>query len=153
MLSEDTQSVYLILLEVDHPTLNEPLRFVNNNEDVLHQGNTYQWYPFGITLPADSKDQVKVQITIDNVSQQVIQVLREIKTAPTITLKVIVLEPSEQSPPVQDDVELGPIQLHLKDYKANAQSITGTVSYAGDFLNQKFPSMRFTPQTAAGMFA
>lgn len=152
MFAEDTQSIYLTLLEVDHSTLSNPLLFCNNNEDIIHQGNVYQWFPFKIGLPADSEEQVKVQLTIDNVNQQIIQLLREIKTKPTITIKVVVLEPSEQDPPETDVVEVGPVEMKLKQYDANAQIITGTIAYDEDFLNQSFPRHSFTPQSAPGMF-
>jgi len=152
MLSESSTLVPITLLEISHPN-QSTLYFCNNNEDVVHNGQTYQWYPFELTLPSstDSDEKITTQITIANIDQSIISLLRSLQTAPTITLSLIYVDAADD-PPTSDSAEYGPIELKYKRQDVTPKTITGTVSLAEDFLNQAFLPRTFNPYTARGIF-
>lgn len=60
----------LILLEIDHPDLVQPVRVVNDTQDLTSNGNIYVAFPFRCVLPDDFENQLpKARLSIDNVSR------------------------------------------------------------------------------------
>jgi len=60
----------LILLEIDHPELTQPVRVVNDMTDVTSNGDIYIAFPFRCVLPDDFENQLpKARLSIDNVSR------------------------------------------------------------------------------------
>ena len=60
----------LILLEIDHPDLTQPVRVVNDMTDVTSNGDIYIAFPFRCVLPYDFDNQLpKARLSIDNVSR------------------------------------------------------------------------------------
>lgn len=150
MLAESSTLVPVILLKIEHPSAVTSY-FCNNNENVTHLGQEYQWYPFKITLPQSSKndEMIEVQVTIGNIDQSIVAMLRGMQTAPTITITVIYVNSETRE---SDDAEYGPIELKYKRQDITPKTITGTLSYNEDFLNQAFLTETFNPHTARGMF-
>lgn len=60
----------MILLEIDHPDLDEPIRVVNDTQDLTSNGNLYIGFPFRCVLPDDFENQLpKARLSIDNVGR------------------------------------------------------------------------------------
>lgn len=154
LTSESSDMALLILLEIHHPNQPDIQRFVQNGENVIHQGNEYQHYPFEITFPQSTNDDQKItsKITIGNIDQDILAMLRRMTEAPDITIKLVYFD-GNQSPPESDTVEYGPIKLKYKRHDVTPETITGTLSYKEDFLNQAFLSRTMNPKTAAGIFS
>ena len=55
-MAQETDEVYLILLDIDHADLPSTLRFVNNDSDVTSNSNLYTAFPFEATMPDDKDD-------------------------------------------------------------------------------------------------
>lgn len=147
VLAQETDEIVLVTLKIDHSSLASPLLFVNDKQDLIRSDGTYVAFPFEVKFPEDTQDNTpKVNIVIDNVDQQVITALRQISSRPTITIN-IVLKSSPDTP------EIGPLSMELKSVDYDALQISGNIGYEEDFLNEPFPSLEFTPKTAAGMFA
>lgn len=143
--NQETGEVFLILLEIDHDDLDDPLRFVDNTEDVTSNGDTYTAYPFLIDIPADDSDRLpSVQLSIDNIDRSILEALRGIDSPPTVNLSVIL-----NSDP--DTVELGPLEFTLKNIEYNAFVITGELSYE-DILSEGFPKDSFSPENFPGLY-
>lgn len=70
-LSEvNAEEAPLILLEIDHPELSQPVRVVNDMTDVTSNGDIYIAFPFRCVLPDDFENQLpKARLSIDNVSK------------------------------------------------------------------------------------
>lgn len=147
MLAQQTDQIFLVTLQIDHPNLSAPLRFVNDTQDLLKGGNTYTGWPFQIKFPEDTEDNTpRVTISIDNVDQTIIREIRAMEAAPDITIEVVL----KSSP---DTTELGPFTMELKTVDYDELTISGTISYEEDFLNEPFPADSFTPKTAPGIYA
>lgn len=59
----------LVLAEITHSTLLEPIRIVQDDQDVIHGGNIFTALPFRITLPAREGGTLPTaSLEVDNVS-------------------------------------------------------------------------------------
>jgi len=113
----------LILLEIDHDDLAEPIRVVNNKEAITSNGEEYVGFPFEIFLPDSSEDAPpRAKLRIDNVSREIGQTIRSISSAPTVTIKVI-----RQTTP--DIIEAEFTGMKLTHVPFDALSVEGTLEF------------------------
>lgn len=145
-LAQQTDEVYLILLEVDHPNLGAPLRFVNNDANVTSGGNVYTAFPFEVTMPDDKEGkEPQAEIKVDNVSRELIDEVRTLTSPPSMTLSVILLS----SP---NTIEWGPLDLETQGVTYDAYSITFNLGYSA-FIAEPFPYRKFNSVDFPGMFS
>lgn len=145
MYAQETSEVWLVLLEIDEAGLSEPIRVVNNNENVTHNGNVYEGFPFELPMPDEVENQVtSVTLTIDNVDRRIVQAVRSLSSPPTVTMSVVMAS----SP---DTIEAGPFEMTLKDATYTALTVVGRLGFE-DFEDEPFPGETFTPQNHPGLF-
>ena len=143
--NQETNEVFIILLEIDHSSLSEPVRLTSNNVDTVHLTNTYVACPFSIDLPADQENQIsEVRLIIENVSRQLIPLIRTVSTPPTINVKIVLA-----SDP--DTIEASFLGYTLADINYNALAVQGRFSKE-NFLAEPYPSRLVLPSTFAGAF-
>jgi hypothetical protein len=129
----ESGDVWLILLTLNHAGLTAPVRVVNNNEEIISNGEKYLAYPFDITLATDDGEHLpQIQLTIDNVERTLVESIRSIAEPPEIDL-VLVLASSP------DNEEIKISGLTLREVSYDAFTISGTLM-AEDILNQKYPA-------------
>lgn len=145
VLAQETDEVFLCLAEITHETLQEPLRFVNNTQNVTHNGETYQAVSFKLT-PATStgENDTPARLAIDNVDRGIMELLIPIRDPLTITFKVVLAS----SP---DTVEWTSGNLILRDVTPNVQQITGSL-YDVYIADRVVPGIFFTPFDFPGDF-
>jgi hypothetical protein len=143
MLAQRTEVVYLVRLEVDHPDLSSPLRFVNDKVDHTDSSsNVWRGFPFQAVLPEDTEEKVpKAELVISNVSRDLTLAIRALDSRPSAKLEVV----TDQA---FDTVEKGPYEFDVLGYEAKAETIRLTVGPAVDYLNAAFPKDRFLPSNA-----
>lgn len=146
LFAQETGEVFLLLLTISHPSLAQPIRVVNNSEDVTSGGWVYQRFPFELALPPETEDAPPtVQLRIANADRQIVQAVRSLSgAAMTVDLSVVLAS----SP---DTVEAGPYRFTLRDVSYNAAIVEGTLRFE-DVLNEPFPADSFTPARFPGMF-
>lgn len=138
LLSQQTSEVFLILLEIDHSSLSDTLRFVYNNEQIVHNNATYEPYNFDIKMPSEEAGQIsEVDLVLDNVDRSILKTIREIDTRPEITMKVVLA-----SDP--DTVEAGPYKYQLQDTNYDIQQISAKLGFP-PVLDEPFPGTQYTP--------
>lgn len=146
VLAQQTGEQFLTTVEIDHADLTDPLRFVQDTQAVTSNTKEYLPAAFEFQLPDDQEDNVPTgQVVLDNIDQQIIQAVRPLKTAPTITINILL----RSSP---DTVEMGPIAFELQEFGYDVQTIRGSLSYEEDFLNQAVPRYTFNPRLTPGLF-
>lgn len=145
MLSAQTGEVYLHIVRITHASLASDLYFVDDNQSLTRTEGTYQPAAFRITLPNEDDQEPKIRLQIDNVDQSIIEAIRPLQTAPELHISVV----RASAPNVN---EVGPYVVKLKQFDYDAFTISGTLGYDEDFLNQLLPRHQFTPQTTPGMF-
>jgi hypothetical protein len=146
MFAPSTDQVFLALLTISGTGIPTPLRFVNNSEDVVSNGNTHLAYPFQISLPDEREDSpAQVTLIIDNIDQSIVAGIRLLTKPPKITLEVILA-----SDP--DTVEAGPFEFSLNGVEYNAITVTGTLAFE-EVLNEPYPCDSFDPTRFPGLYA
>jgi len=144
-LEQNTDEVFLWLLTIEHQESSTTFRLVNNLDDIVSRGNTYMAFPFQFVLPEDDGETLPtIQISIDNVSLELIEIIRTYGTGITITAEIIMAS-------MPNAVEYSIDDLSLVDATYNSQSITLTAQIQ-DLLNQRFPADDYLPRTFPGMF-
>lgn len=133
-----------MLLTISHSSLATPLRFVNNNENIVSRGNTYTAFPFEIDLPNDDPDQPpKAQLRIDNVDRSIVQTIRTITSPPTVTIEVILAS-------APNTVEVSFTNLTLRNVSYDESEVTGELVF--DAIYTEPVSVTMTPSRFPGMF-
>lgn len=136
MSAEETGTAYLTLLTITHPDLGTPLRFTSDNVNTISNGNTFVPFPYDITLPDDTEGQIpEAQLVIDNTSTEIISVLRQLTTAPIITIDVIRSEDPNY-------VERSWTGLEWRSTSYNLDTITGKLTVE-NLATEEFPPLTF----------
>lgn len=136
----------LILVEINHDDLVDPIRVVNDMQDVTSNGNLYIAYPFNCTLPDDYENQLpKAKIVIDNVGREL---MYWIETSgggqdSTCTFKQIL-----RSNP---DLVEWEVTMSLFNVQVTMQSVSAELGFENLF-NKPAISRRYQPSTAPGLF-
>lgn len=64
----------LVILEIEHPLVDDPIRLVNDSQDLLFKGNTYIAMPFILKKQDDIQGELpRATITIANVGRTMIK--------------------------------------------------------------------------------
>lgn len=143
--SADTDQVFLVLLTIAQADLAQPIRVVNNNEDITSNGNVFTAFPFDIELP-DSREGVPPSATlvIDNVSQEIAQAVRTMTSVATVLIQII-----RAADP--DTIERSYTGFNLRDVKWNAHKMSGDLILE-DFQTEPYPALQFSPAFFPGLF-
>lgn len=134
--------VWLVLLTIE---INGDHYFVvNNNESVTSNGQLYTAYPFSLTLPTDTLDDVPaVRLEIGNVDQLLVDGLRAAVSPPRFALQVVLASQPDVVEFVLDD-------LLLEESQIDAQRITGNL-VLDDVFNVNFGG-QYDPPQCPGLF-
>jgi len=145
LTAAETADLWLLLLTIAAEGLAEPIRVVNDRQDVWSRGQRFVAFPFEVDLPGDSADSVqRVTLRIDNVDRQIVSALRLVREPPEVSLEVI----RRESPNV---VEAGPFVMSLVEARYDAASIEGELVFE-DVLDAPFPADTYNPADYPGLF-
>lgn len=137
IFAEETGEVFLCLLEIDDPTLQDKIYAVNDTKDIISNFQKYTAFPFQVTLPtADGESLATLQFSISNVSVALIELVRKMQNPVTVRMKVVMA-----SKP--DDVKVDIKYMKLQSITADAQVISFTVM-GPEFLSTAFPSHTYS---------
>lgn len=129
-----------VCLTFDHDTLSEPIRLVNDSQDMVRSVGTFLRFPFSY------RDYVKgdaefptAEITADNVDERIMVNLRGLPSPrPTVTYECVL------SGDVNTVVE-GPMEFVCLGFSATLQTISLRIALDFSFLNDSFPKGIFSP--------
>jgi len=136
----------VILLQIDHPDLAAPIRVVQDSQNITSNGNLYVKMPFDVTPPDDlTQGSPKATLKMDNVGRELMQWL-EISNGgagATATLsRVFVSNP---------DIVEWQVTMDMTNLVANTTTVSARLGYE-DLLNRAAVPIRYTPETAPGIF-
>lgn len=90
LYKQQTDVCFVYLLTVSHQDLASPLRFTNNNESIVSNGEVYQAWPFEIELPDQGDDKIpRARVVFDAVDNNITTVLRGLADAPSLTIAIV----------------------------------------------------------------
>lgn len=145
LYGQESGDPFLTLLTLDHPSLTEPVRLVNNTENFVSRGETYLALPFSLALPPDDGESSReISLEMDNISLDLIGIIRSITDVIDVKIEMVLASlPNE----VQYEVE----ELKIRSISYDASKITATL-YLDNFLQTELSSEKYTPITHPGLF-
>lgn len=137
-----SEAAWLALLTITTPE--SVLRFVNNNEPIVSNGQTFEPFPFSILLPGDDGETLpRVKLVIQNFDEQIVEAIRGQATPPQVTCEVI----TSLTP---DLVEIAIENMILRTVNYDALEITGDLQIV-NVLNRVYGGY-YTPVEFPGLF-
>lgn len=149
MYAQSTTSAYLLTLEVNHPSLAEPYRFVNDREALTYNNVTYSplWMDFNLA-PSTLENDPELSITVDAVDRALIDMLRSVVAREiTVTYSLLRVDDagniSEVLPPVSLLVVSVSFSVTTLELRCSLENASFSSSAVKDY---------FTPTVAPGLF-
>jgi len=155
LFRENMEEVVALLVTVTHPDLGETLYFSSDptlrlsTEPLLYgtvsRGNTYNYVPMQVTLPADQEDAPPtIDLTISNVGREAVPLLRSTATPASVTVDIVLAE-------YPDDVETSFPEFDL--VRADYGGDDAILSLALDAMTtEPYPAGSFTPAYFPALF-
>lgn len=131
-LAQESENAWFFLLTVIHADTGETHRFVNNTEDVISQGETFESFPFKLQLYIDDEEHLpQVQMSVDNVDRALMTLIRNSPNPPEFIVQIVL----SSTPDIIEEEVVG---LKLLDVSYDAYYLTGTL-IPDDILNTRWP--------------
>ena len=145
LYNQESNDPFLTLLTLDHPTFVEPVRFVNNTENVISRGEVYNTFPFTITLPLDDGETAR-QITLDfdNIGLELIDKVRTVTDSINVKIEMVLYS-------IPDDIQFEVSELKISNISYTATKITATL-FLDNFLSTEMTSEKYGPTNFPGLF-
>lgn len=148
----------IVLLEITHPEIAEPIRVANDVVSYYWDGHTYYGFPFEFEMLVDSNLVPRGQLRVQNVDQRMSEAILRLTSPPELSILVFAgsdftEELSENRRlPVSADVEPEYEAHHLVfgDISVDAMAITGEV-ISFDMSNEPWPAIRSTADRLPGL--
>lgn len=145
LAAQETGEVWLMLLALSNPYFTSTFRYVDNSEAITSNGDTYQSFPFEITLPNEDGESVQRARLSLYAHPDIIEAVRSLRGQLTVEISVIMAsEP--------DTIVTGPISLVLLDIEWDALTVNGTLGSSIKLLDEPTPSDRFNPGSYPTLF-
>lgn len=136
----------VILLEISHAQLATPIRVVNDNSDLVSDGDTYTAFAFRVTLPTDIAGQLpRATLTIDNVGRELTQWLDASNGGKGAQVRF--MQVMRDTP----DVIEYDITLDLLNVSQTLSTVSAELGY-DDTLNLPGLPITYRPDVAPGIF-
>jgi len=110
----------------------------------ISNGETYAFFPFEITLPADADTVPKMRLVVPNISAEIGWWLRGSLTAPNVTVTLV------SSVDVDTPIATFP-DFEMRGFSAGTMQIEGELSLS-NLEREPFPSGTFCPSFFPGLF-
>ena len=136
----------LILLEIIHPDLSEPVRIVNDTDDIVCKGNTYVACPFRCSLPDDFENQIpKASLAVDNVGRELMYWIENSGGGAGSKVRFIQMMRS------RPDLIEWEITMSLFNVHVTMQEVTAELGFDNLFAKQAI-SMQYRPENSPALF-
>lgn len=136
----------LVLLEIAHALLAEPLRYVNDNQDVVSNGHNYVACAFQFVWPDDQDQQTPVsQLSIGNLGGGLGAFFE--RTHGGKGTRVIARQIMRSDPNFIEDE----LRLDLRNIQVTTAAVSGQLGYAR-ILDMPGTAYTYRPETAPGIF-
>jgi hypothetical protein len=144
-LAQETEKVFLHLVTIE-ASGGATLRFVDNNQNIVSNGQTYAAAGFTIVLPEQASDAPRpCRLAIDNTDLAIFKTIKQ-AVGQTITVTVCVIMADEP-----DVYQRGPLKYKLRNVTATKETIEGDV-YDFYLSDRKYPKDTYNPDIFEGMF-
>jgi hypothetical protein len=136
----------LILIELSHALLPEPMRFVADNQDIVSRGRLYIATSFEFTWPDDQDGRTPAAtLSIGNIGGGVGAFFERTHGGRGAVITAIQI--MRGAPDFIEDE----LVLDLHNIEVNVKAVSGKLGY-DDVLNKPAISYTYRPETAPGLF-
>ncbi len=136
----------ILLLEITHVDLTTPVRVINDNADIISNGDTYVALAFRATLPDDlSQGAPRANISIDNVGRDLTQWIESSGGADGSTVRM--MQVMRSAP----DVIEWEVTMDLTDISMNASEVRGALHFK-NLNNTPGIALFYRPENTPGLF-
>ena len=136
----------LILLEINHADLEQPVRVINDTQDLTSNGKTFIACPFSVTLPADQERIIpKATLAVDNAGRDLmywIETSSGARGAQATFMQVMRSRP---------DLIERQTTMNLENVDCTFEKVTGQLGYA-DIYQRPAIAMQYRPDTSPEVF-
>jgi hypothetical protein len=144
LFAQQSGDPFLVLVTISHSSFNT-IRLVNNTENIVSRGNTYQAFPVRVRLPVDDGESARVvQLELDNVSRELVDEIRSVTTEITVKLEMILASMPDQVQMILDE-------LLITNLTYSKTRITASLIF-DNFLNTEMTSEKYGPTNFPGIF-
>ncbi len=145
---QETGEAWLILLTIDHASLQNPIRVGSDAVATISRGKTFISFPFDLALPHEAPDELpRARIRIDNVDRRIVEALRLAAGSaegPSVQMEIV-----RAADP--DTVEGSWPDFLLVNATYDVLVVSGELKL--DVLEREpYPADSYTPSTAPGVF-
>jgi len=143
--AEETDDAILVLVEITHPNLAEPIRVTSDGVDTVSNGNTFVSCPFEFEMPSEEDDSEMVgTLRVDNVDREIVQAVRTVATPPKVTVQIV-----RAADPDTIEVEWPEWDMVHAEY--DVLKVTGKLSVES-WTQEPFPAGKMDPSRFPGIF-
>lgn len=136
----------LILLEIDHSALSEPVRVVNDATDLTSNGHLFVACPFRCTLPDDFENQLpRATLAVDNVGRDLVYWIESSNGAMGATARFMQVMRS------RPDLIEWEITMALSGITITQSEVSGMLGFE-DFFTRPAVRLSYRPDNSPGMF-
>jgi len=136
LAAQETGTAWLVLLTLDHPDLDRPIRVTSDGVATTSNGDVFESFPFEVTLPDDVEGRApQARLRIDNTSQEIIALLRGLVTPPSLAIRIV-----RSTNPDVIEREWAGLEWRASSWDIGA--ITGTLA-VDDLATEEFPYVTF----------
>ena len=146
MMAPQTDKCVLILLTIEHDSLDVPLRYVNNRTIIIRNDETFLPRAFQLVPPEDNPDTLgKATLVLDNADRALTPALRGLGTKPVVTANIVLADDP-------DETLAGPFEFEMTNAQFTSAQITASLAYQ-DILNEPWPGDTMTPARFPGIYS
>lgn len=154
IFAQTTHEAFIMLVTISHPSFTDDIRVASDPYEllplagvrgVISRGDEFMYLPFSLNMPTqDDTGVARAQISIDNISREIVSAVRQADSAISITMEVVLA-----SDP--DSVEGALNDFRLQSVNYDAFTVTGDISV--DYFDlEAFPARKFSPADFPGLF-
>lgn len=138
--------LWVMALEVTHPAIADPLRFVIDTQELISNGNVYGPVGASLELPTDSEgDKPSATLQLDNVGRSMMRIVED--THGLRGAQVRLLQIYRSRPDVIEQERT----LDMHDISATQSTFSASLTY-DNVLDMPSTPLTYRPVTKAGLF-
>lgn len=136
----------LAAIEITHPELEVPARFVNDTKDITIEGNTFFACRFDLTLPDDQDQKVpQARLEVDNIGRELTQWLEQSQGGKGAKCRMLMVLRSNPEN-LEFDMTLDLTGLEITNFR-----VSGDLGFKNTLM-QSAVAVRYDPTTSPGNF-
>lgn len=146
VLATSADEPLLAAIEIIHPDLEVPARFVNDTTDITIAGNTFFACRFDLSLPDDKDEQVpQARLEVDNIGRELTQWLEESQGGKGAKCRMLMVLRSNPDN-LEFDMTLDLTGLGITNFR-----VSGDLGFKNTLM-QSAVAVRYDPSTSPGIF-